>query len=304
MAKLRDFLSLIKIGVTASNALTAAAGLALASAALHRGLPWLKGALVVAGSACLVAGACAVNNWIDRDIDAVMERTRSRPTARGAMGAAQALGIGAGLAVAGLALLFAASPASAALGLAGAMVYILPYSLWSKRRGPMSLYIGGLAGSAPPLIGWSAVDPSLGGPAWVLFLLLAAWQQAHVRALALKRADEYRAAGVPLAGLERPASAGLQGAAGVGPASERRARLAAIAWAAACLPFPCLALLAAGIPFAGMALAFALASCALGAAWVAVGLAALKSPAWPARMFAASLAYLVLVFGGLFAAFA
>lgn len=297
MRRLRDFLALVKIGIVGSNALTALSGFALATVCAGTAWPWGKSALVLSGTSLLVGGSCAINNWMDRDIDARMDRTRERPTARGTMGAAQALGIGAGLGGGGLVLLFAAGPVAAAFGLAGALVYLVPYTLWAKRRGAASLYVGGIAGSMPPLIGWAAVDPRLGGPAWALFAFLGIWQQAHVRALALKRAGEYRAAGVPMAGLSRPTGGGAAAS-----DAERRSRLSVLAWAAAALPFPALAIALAGLPPAGAALAVSAGSCALGAAWVAYGLMSFRSPSWPGRMFAASLAYLVLVFSGLVAA--
>lgn len=297
MRRLRDFMALIKIGIVGSNALTALSGFALAAVGAGGAYPWGKGALVLSGTSLLVGGACAINNWMDRDLDARMERTRGRPTARGAVGAAEAVGIGAGLGACGLVLLLSANPVSAAFGLAGAFVYLVPYTLWAKRRGASSLYIGGIAGSMPPLIGWSAADPRLGGPAWALFAFLGIWQQAHVRALALRRAGEFRAAGIPMAGLSP--SPGEVAAARRG---DRRARIGAAAWAAAALPFPSLAIALAGLPLKGSALAASVGSCALGAAWVAYGVLALRSPSWPRRMFAASLVYLVLVFAGLIAA--
>ena len=290
MRRIRDFLALVKIGIVASNSLTALAGFALA--AVGAGLRDLRGRgfLVLAGTSLLVGGTCAINNWIDRDLDALMERTRDRPTARGAMGAARTLGIGSGLGTAGLALLFAAAPLSAAFGLAGAFVYLVPYSLWAKRRGAASsLYIGGIAGAIPPLIGWSAVKPHLEAPAWALFAFLAVWQQAHVRALALRRADEYRAAGIPMTGLS-PGNGDL------------RARKAVLAWAAAALPFPPLAMALAALPLSATALVAFAGSCAVGLAWVAVGFAGFRSSSWPARMFASSLAYLVVAFSALVAA--
>jgi heme o synthase len=296
MRRLRDFLALVKIGIVGSNALTALAGFALAAASAGPPLPWGVAALVLSGTALLVGGSCAANNWMDRDIDSKMERTKDRPTARGAMGGPTALGTAAALGLAGLGLLFAAGAVPALVGFAGSLVYLLAYTLWAKRRGPSSLYIGGIAGSVPPLIGWAAVDPSLGGPAWLLFGFLAVWQQAHVRALALKRADEYRTAGIPMAGL--PASPAL---AMGGRGGESRSRAAALAWAAAALPFPTLAIVAARLPLAGAPLAVAILSCALGAAWVVSGLSGFRSASWPSRMFASSLAYLVLVFIGLIA---
>jgi heme O synthase-like polyprenyltransferase len=256
-----------------------------------------------------------------------MKRTKERPTARGAMSAAQALGIGAGLAAAGLALLLAAGIVAAALGLVGALIYLFAYTLWAKRHGSFSLYIGGMAGSVPPLIGWAVIDPRLGGPAWLLFAFLALWQQAHVRSLALMRADEYGSAGIPMAGLSPLISKGApliskgapliskgapliskgaplisKGAPLISkgaPSEGLGSKIVVLAWVTIALPLPSLAIALAGLPFSGAPLAVAAGSCALNAAWVVSGLAGLRSPSWPRRMFAASLAYLILVFGGL-----
>ena len=295
MASFHDFLRLVKIGIVGSNTLTALAGFALAAVGTRMpagwNAAWGKGALLVTGTALLVGGSCALNNWMDRDIDALMERTRDRPTARGSMGATTALTIGLGLAVAGLAVLLSLGPVPAVLGLTGALVYLVAYTLMAKRRGAFSLYIGGIAGSVPPLIGWAVVDPRLGGPAWVLFAFLALWQQAHVRSLALMRADEYHVAGVPMAGLSSTHGASPTEAPG-------SARVAVLVWVAVTLPLPSLAIVLAGQSLTGMPLAGVVGSCALGAAWVIVGLVGFRSPAWPRLMFVASLAYLVLTFGG------
>jgi protoheme IX farnesyltransferase len=292
MPKLRDALSLVKIGIVASNTLTAAAGFVLAcqEAVLRSDRQLLlRGLAALPGLALLVAGSCAINNWMDRDLDALMDRTKDRPTARGAIGGPIALGFGAGLSLAGLGMIAAVSIPAAVAGLAGALVYLLAYSAWAKRRGTWSLAIGGVAGAVPPLVGWAAADPRLGAAAWALFGLLLVWQQAHVRALALRREAEYRAAGVPMAGLGRP-----------------RARLAVIAWAAATIPFPALALAARGT-LGGPALkgplpAAACAALSLGwALWGLWGLRGRDDPRWADRMFAASLVYLCLVFGILIA---
>lgn len=293
MSRLRDALSLVKIGIVASNTLTAAAGFVLACQEAALGPSpqlLLRGLAALPGLALLVAGSCAINNWMDRDIDALMKRTRHRPTARGAIRGPIALGIGAGLGLAGLGMIASVSIPAAIAGLAGALVYLLAYSAWAKRRGTWSLAIGGVAGALPPLVGWAAADPRLSAPAWALFGLLLVWQQAHVRALALRREAEYRAAGVPMAGLGR----------GPGPPG---ARLAILAWAAATLPFPALALAARGTlngpDLKGCLPAAACAALSLG--WALWGLRGRDAPGWADRMFAASLVYLCLVFGILIA---
>ncbi len=267
MGKARDFLSLVKIGIVASNCLTAVAGLILAASRLGQGLAWTKAILVLGGTALLVGGACAVNNWMDRDIDAQMERTRNRPTARGALGAGAALGLGFGLILAGEALLALTGPVAALVGLGGALVYLLAYTAWAKRRTSFSSFIGGVAGAIPPLIGWAALDPGLGGPALPLFGLLVLWQQAHVRALGLKREGEYAAAGIPLPSL------GL------------------LVWVALLIPYPALFL-------GGLGSGTIAALGGLAGLWLLAGLI-LRRGDWGQLMFRLSLAWLILAFAAM-----
>lgn len=218
-ALVRDFLALVKIGIVGSNALTTMAGFALAAGRAARsgtvGLDalagaglWKTAAVVLCGSSTLVAGSCVLNNWIDRDIDALMPRTRGRPTAGGRIGGGAAVGMGLAFIALGISLLALRGPVPALLGVAGAFIYIVVYSLAAKRHTALSSFIGGIAGATPPLMGWSTIDPRLHPPAWVLFALLVIWQQAHVRALALYRAEEYGKAGLPMAGFRRPNSGG------------------------------------------------------------------------------------------------
>ena len=281
----RDVFALVKIGIVGSNALTAMAGFALAAARFGRtgaargAALWGAAALVFFGSSALVAGSCALNNWIDRDIDGLMERTKRRPTAAGRIGRKTALAAGLGLVGLGLALLSRLGPAPPLIGAAGVLIYVILYSLWAKRRTALSSFIGGVAGAIPPLVGWSAIDPRLGNAAWLLFALLILWQQAHVRALALRREREYGLAGLPMAGLHSPASD-----------QRRRAERGLLLWVVILLLFSPL-LLPLGPPAA-------VAAAVLAAAWLGFGLALgrrTRRPGWAGLMFAASLLYLVLV---------
>lgn len=310
-----DALSLIKPGIVLSNTFTAGAAWVLAASGdlLRKGIadraaallatlnPLPSLGLALAGTALLVGGSCAVNNWIDRDIDAMMERTRQRPAARGRVGRVMALGLGFGLIGAGSILLLLIGPITALIGLSGSLIYLLPYTLWAKRRGSWSSLIGGISGAVPPLIGWSAFDPGLGGPAILLFVLLVAWQQAHVRALALKRQGEYRDAQVPMAGLGAAADR-----AGLNPYPlSRRSRYGLLAWTVILLAFPP----ALGIRFSGLPgsifTAFEEAFCL---AWILYGLVTSRKAVkvdgrmWGRGMFLASLAWLVAFFSGLVAA--
>ena len=288
--------ALLKPGIVASNTFTALTGLILARATLDRSAAGAGRHLfeVGVGVALLVAGAAAVNNGLDHKLDADMARTRGRPTATGRISPAAAETIGACLAVLGLILLVFVHPLSATLGIAGLFTYVLPYTLWTKRKSSISSLVGGVAGAIPPLIGWSALDPKLGGPALALFLFLIAWQQAHVRALALHREGEYRKAGLPLPGL------GGESGGGVTPQS-RTGILLWIVVAQAPLVAARFSLPdAIGIPFL-------VASIGGGVAWFVIGYLTScpgRSPdpaRWGHRMFLASLANLLLVFASLLA---
>jgi protoheme IX farnesyltransferase len=217
---------------------------------------------------------------MDRDIDALMERTKERPTARGALGAPSAIGLGLGLCLAGEAVLGLAGLVPALVGLAGALVYVLAYTAWAKRRTHLSSFVGGVAGAIPPLIGWAAVDPGLGGPALPLFGLLVIWQQAHVRALGLMREKEYERAGLPLPGLGRDGARG-----------RRRSEASLLSWTALLVPYPLLAL-------APLGRARVLALSGLALLWLLAGLI-LRRGDWRRLMFRLSLAWLVLAFAAM-----
>jgi protoheme IX farnesyltransferase len=165
-----------------------------------RGLPgaWVTlGSL--AGGALAAGGAGAVNCWFDRDIDAVMPRTRRRAIAAGRItpGAGLAFGIIVGLG--GVALVALASNLLAgALAAAGGLVYVFVYTMWLKRTTPQNIVIGGAAGAFPPLVGWAAVTGSLSPLAWVLFAIIFFWTPPHFWALALVLRKQYAAAKVPM----------------------------------------------------------------------------------------------------------
>ncbi len=316
-SSLRDFHSLIKGGIVASNTMTALGAMALS--------PWPAGMPLVeigvralelgAGTACLVAGSCAVNNWLDRDIDALMARTKDRPTVSGRVGSAATLAIGGGLLFLGLAFLALDGLVPATLGAFGAFVYIFPYTLWSKRRSGISSFVGGVAGAMPPLMGWAVLDPRLGGPALFLFTFLVAWQQAHVRALALRRRVDFDRAETPMPGLAKPglssrtpgvtASQSPKRRRFPGLSPDRASRWAILAWIIVLLPFP---LLVARKLDQRVAIAFSIFETGVVILWGLIGLLAsrkaryTKTVAWGSLMFFLSLAQLMLFFAGLLVA--
>ncbi|QAA22239.1 protoheme IX farnesyltransferase [Sporolactobacillus terrae] len=197
----RDVLTTVKIGIVDSNLFTTFSGLMLA---MHfTGASWLdvwpQILFVLIGTALVIGGGCSLNNYIDRDIDPLMERTHERPSATGKMTGKTVLVMGVALSVLGLVALLAASITAAAFGLLGLLVYVLVYTLWLKRSHSMNTVVGSVAGAVPPIIGWAAVDPSLNSPIpWIMFLILFLWQPPHFLALAMKRVEEYRRAGIPM----------------------------------------------------------------------------------------------------------
>jgi len=165
-----------------------------------RGLPdlWTAAATLVGGT--LAAGSAnTINCFVDRDIDAVMSRTRRRPLARHQVPPVAALRFGIVLgAVATLVLGLGVNWLSAGLADAAIAFYVFVYTLGLKRRTPSNIVIGGAAGCFPVLIGWSAIRGDVGWPAVVLFAVVFLWTPPHFWALALRFKDDYAAAGVPM----------------------------------------------------------------------------------------------------------
>lgn len=151
------------------------------------------------GGALSAGGANAANMYFDRDIDAVMHRTSSRPLVTGAVGAGSALVFAAGLEVtAFVVLLLAVNALAALLALSAALFYVLVYTAVLKRMSPQNIVIGGAAGAVPVLVGWAAVTGSISWAPVLLFVLVFLWTPPHFWALAIRYRDDYSRAGVPM----------------------------------------------------------------------------------------------------------
>ena len=192
----RDYLTLTKPGINVSNLMATFAGFWLAG---HSGSNlWLLLATLL-GTALVIAGGCTLNNVIDRDIDPHMSRTRKRPVASGKIRPMTALWFGIGLTVTGFAVLLVwVNPLAALLAMVGHFVYVGIYSLWLKRTTTFNTVVGGISGAVPPMFGWVAVTGTIDLPAWIIFIFMFLWQPPHFLALAIRRMEEYRAAGVPM----------------------------------------------------------------------------------------------------------
>jgi heme o synthase len=165
-----------------------------------RGLPswWLMAATVVGGTLA-AGGANALNMVVDRDIDAIMRRTRGRPLVTGVISPAAALIFAIALEAVAFGELWAAvNLLSATLAVSATLFYVFVYTIWLKRTSRQNIVIGGAAGAVPVLVGWAAVRGSLGWAPVVLFALIFVWTPPHFWALAIRYREDYRSAKVPM----------------------------------------------------------------------------------------------------------
>ena len=190
-----DYVALLKPRVMSLVVFTGFVGLYLAPGSLH---PVLASVAVLC--IAVAAGAAgAINMWYERDIDALMKRTRRRPIPAGRIEPGNALGFGVVLAVGAVALMgLALNWVAAALLALSALFYVLVYTIWLKRRTPQNIVIGGAAGAFPPMIGWAAATGEVSLASVALFAIIFMWTPPHFWSLALYRSEDYARAGVPM----------------------------------------------------------------------------------------------------------
>ena len=153
----------------------------------------------IIGGAFAAGGANAINMYVDRDIDALMERTKNRPLVTGLIKPRNGLIFAIGLEIVAFVWLwYWVNLLTAALGVAACLFYVFVYTLWLKRTSKSNIVIGGAAGAVPVLIGWTAVTNSLSWAPVVLFAVMFYWTPPHFWALAIKYKDDYAAADVPM----------------------------------------------------------------------------------------------------------
>jgi protoheme IX farnesyltransferase len=191
----KDWIALLKPRVMTLVVFTGLIGLLIAPGHLNPVLGFTA-VLCIA----VAAGACgAINMWYDRDIDAVMRRTRKRPLPAGRIPPDAALGFGVVLAAGAVLVMFlATNAASAAVLTLSILFYVFIYTIWLKRRTPQNIVIGGAAGAFPPVIGWAAVTGTVDLVPLLLFTIVFFWTPPHFWSLALWANDDYRRAGVPM----------------------------------------------------------------------------------------------------------
>ncbi len=194
-SEVRDWLALLKPRVLTLVVFTGVIGLLVAPGHLHP-------VVAVTAVLCIAvgAGACgAINMWYDRDIDAVMRRTQSRPIPAGRIEPGAALAFGVTLACFSVLVMYlAANLAAAAVLTLSILFYVFVYTMWLKRRTPQNIVIGGAAGAFPPVIGWAAVTGSVDAMPLLMFAIVFFWTPPHFWSLALWAHDDYQRAGVPM----------------------------------------------------------------------------------------------------------
>lgn len=192
----RDYLELTKPRVVALMILTALIGMCMAVPGF---VPWQPLVLGNLGIALCAGAAAAINHLVDERIDQQMSRTRSRPVATGKVSQRAAALFAAILAFLGIGVLVIwVNSLTAVLTVASLIGYAFVYTMFLKRATPQNIVIGGLAGAAPPLLGWTAVTGEVHGHALLLVLIIFAWTPPHFWALAIHRREEYASVGIPM----------------------------------------------------------------------------------------------------------
>ena len=196
LARWPDFLELTKPRVVALMLITAVIGMCMAVPGF---VPWQPLVLGNIGIAFCAGAAAAINHVVDERIDQKMSRTTNRPVAQGRVSQSEAIVFATLLAILGTALLATTvNVLTAILTVASLVGYAFIYTMFLKRATPQNIVIGGLAGAAPPLLGWTAVTGEIHAHGLLLVLIIFAWTPPHFWALAIHRKEEYAAVGIPM----------------------------------------------------------------------------------------------------------
>lgn len=187
---------LTKPGVTYGNLITAVAGYLFAAAGV---IDWSVFAMLTIGTWFVIASACVINNYLDRDIDSKMERTKKRPLLTGEVTSGQALVFGAALGISGTILLsIFTNYWVVGAGVLGWVTYVWLYGMLGKRKSVHGTLVGSVSGSAPILAGYLAASGTIDLGAILVFSALFFWQMPEFYSIAIYRKDEYATAGVPV----------------------------------------------------------------------------------------------------------
>ncbi|MBF0459141.1 MAG: protoheme IX farnesyltransferase [Nitrospirae bacterium] len=275
----RDHVMLAKPGIVLLVLITTLGGMYMG----QRGLPvqtLILLTLLPVGLA--TAGAAVLNNFFDRDIDVLMNRTLKRPIPQGRIYPPNALVFGVSLILIAIVILLFVNITAAVLTAASAFIYVVPYTLMMKRKTHLVTHVGSITGALPPVIGYAAVKGDVGVEAMVLFAIMFIWQHPHFWAYALKYKDDYSRAGVPVL----PLSKGIKGT-----------KLRTLIYTAVLLP---VSVMPYYLNMSGMY--YLVLASVLGLIYVAIALKAYLSENETGRLlFVYSLVYISILFTGLVA---
>ena len=193
---IKQYLQVTKPGIIFGNLISVIGGFLLAS---KGEIDYSLFFATLLGVSLVVASGCVFNNYIDRDIDRIMERTKNRPLVKGLINPQTSLIYASVLGIAGVVLLYVAANALAMfIAVFGFIVYVGVYSLYMKRKSVYGTLIGSLSGAAPPVIGYCAVSGEFDAGAMILLLIFSLWQMPHSYAIAIFRFKDYQAANIPV----------------------------------------------------------------------------------------------------------
>ena len=269
----------VKTGIIKSNLVPMLAGLMLALYTYNLSFVShiIDIVLAIAGTAAVIAAAGTFNNIYDRDIDKIMPRTKTRPSVTGEISAKTLLLAAIALLIIGFVLLYFTTPLAAVLGVLGVFFYVVPYTMWTKRKTIWNTEVGSISGAMPPLIGWAAVAPDIWHPAcWALFAIMVIWQMPHFYAIAIRKQEDYAAANIPMLPVVK---------------GERRTYIQT--------NFYLILLMASSALFYPLSLGLALVSFFLSAVWLGmsiVGYHKKEVKKWANKMFGYSLLHMTVIF--------
>ncbi|MCU1360866.1 MAG: ctaB [Ilumatobacteraceae bacterium] len=277
--RLTGYIALMKLRVVELLLMTTVPTMVLA----QQGWPSTRLVIVTLFGGTLAAGgANAINMVIDRDIDALMTRTQGRPLVTGLIDPRAALGFALALEVLSFAILWwGANLLAACFAIGATLFYVFVYTIWLKRTSRQNVVIGGAAGAAPILVGWAAVTNSISWSAAMLFVIIFLWTPPHTWALAIRHADDYRAAKVPML----PAVSSMEST-----THQMTAYTAALVLCSLAL-----------IPIADLGWIYGVTAVVVGGLflWGAIDLGRRPSLQRSMRLFAFSISYISLLFGAL-----
>ncbi|MDF2940570.1 MAG: protoheme farnesyltransferase [Gammaproteobacteria bacterium] len=198
---MKNYLSIIKPGIIFGNIVTVSGGFFLAS---HQHFNFSLFLITLVGMSLVIACGCVFNNYIDRDIDSLMERTQNRVMVKGLISGKVAILYAIVLGIAGfLTLYYGTNLLTTIVAAVGLFVYVVAYTIMTKRHSNLGTLIGGIAGAVPPVVGYCAVTNRFDVGAIILFFILFFWQLPHFYAIAIFRLKDFSAACIPVLPIQK-----------------------------------------------------------------------------------------------------